>query len=181
MSGVAAADALERLVYGVRIGEDVVGGFPIGVLVCGAEARYPKRRRISECSTKIGGSCPIPRCSCERRNDRGRIVTEEALGQCHVIRPALHIAAGEKRWGNSRPARWHRAMRSMGSAPCCPFLSTPRCHHLADHARQHIGCMLPADDVKTLESFIDEIERMSAIGVRAVRLGGKEKICQRRR
>jgi hypothetical protein len=35
---------------------------------------------------------------------------------------------------------------------------------LADDARQHIGGMLPADDVKTLESLVDEIEGVAAIG-----------------
>ena len=65
-----------------------------------------------------------------------------------------------------------------GLAPRCPFLSTPSCRHLADHARQHIGRMLPADDVETLESLVDEIERVPAIGVGAVRLGRKEEICE---
>src|SRR5262249_59618587 len=68
-----------------------------------------------------------------------------------------------------------------GPAPRCPFLSPASCPHLPDHARQHIGRMLPPDDVKTLESLIDEVERMSAIGVGAVRLGGKEEICECRR
>ena len=35
-----AVNPLERLMDGVRIGEDVVGGLPIGVLVGGAKARY---------------------------------------------------------------------------------------------------------------------------------------------
>ena len=36
--------------------------------------------------------------------------------------------------------------------------------------------MLPADEVETLEGLVDEIERVSAIGVGAVRLGRKEEI-----
>ena len=42
--------------------------------------------------------------------------------------------------------------------------------------------MLPADEVQTLEGLVDEIERVSAIGVGAVRLGRKEEIreCSRR-
>ena len=71
---VNAANPLERLVDGVRIGEDVVGGLPIGVLVGGAKARDSECRRISKCSTEVGGRGPVPRRSCERINDRGRIV-----------------------------------------------------------------------------------------------------------
>jgi hypothetical protein len=59
--GYLAADPLERLVDGVRVGEDVMGGFPIRVLTGGAEARNPEGGRISERSTEIGGGCPVPR------------------------------------------------------------------------------------------------------------------------
>src|SRR5690242_21248431 len=51
---------------GVCIGEDVVGSFPIGVLVGGAKARDSECRRISKCSTEVGGRGPDPRRSCER-------------------------------------------------------------------------------------------------------------------
>jgi len=76
--GRPAADLLERLVDGVCVGEDVMGGFPIGGLVGDAEARYPESRGISERSTEIGRPCPVPRCNCERGNDRSRIVAETA-------------------------------------------------------------------------------------------------------
>jgi hypothetical protein len=56
--GRFAADALERLVDGVCVGEDVVSGFPVRMLVGGAETRYSERRRISECSTEVGGEAP---------------------------------------------------------------------------------------------------------------------------
>ena len=62
-AGRLAANPLERLVQGVRIGEDVVGGLPVGVLVGGAKARYPERCRISECSTEVGGRGSVPRRS----------------------------------------------------------------------------------------------------------------------
>ena len=89
--GRPAADALERLVDGVCVGEDVVGGFPVRMLVGGAETRHPERRRISECSTEVGGRGPVPRCRCERIDDRGRIVGEKALGQRRVIRPIAAV------------------------------------------------------------------------------------------
>jgi hypothetical protein len=63
-------------------------------------------------------------------------------------------------------------------APRCPFLGTPSCCHLTNHARQHIGRILPADYVQTLERLIDEIERVPAIGLGAVRLGRQEEICE---
>ena len=78
--GCPATDPLERLIDGVRVGEDVVRGFPIRVLIGGAEARNPEGCCISKRSTEIGGGCPTPRCSCERRYDSGGIVAEKALG-----------------------------------------------------------------------------------------------------
>ena len=67
-------------------------------------------------------------------------------------------------------------------APCRPFLGTAGFRHLADYARQHVGRMLPADEVETLEGLVDEVERVSAIGIGAVGLGRKEQIgeCRRR-
>src|SRR3984893_13480916 len=94
--GRSAADALERLVNGVCVSEDVVGGFPVRMLVGGAETRYPERRRISECSTEIGGSGPIARCHCEGIDDFGRIIAEKALRQRHVIRPIAGFVAGRE-------------------------------------------------------------------------------------
>jgi hypothetical protein len=38
--------------------------------------------------------------------------------------------------------------------------------------------MFPADDVEALESLIDQIELVSAIGVNPICLGGKEEICE---
>ena len=43
-----APDPLDQLVKRIRVGEDVVGGFPIRMLVGGAKPRDPERRRISE-------------------------------------------------------------------------------------------------------------------------------------
>ena len=61
-----AADPFQRLMNGIRIGEDVMGGFPVGMLVGGAEARHPERRRIGECSPDIGGRGSLMRCGGER-------------------------------------------------------------------------------------------------------------------
>jgi hypothetical protein len=52
-SGFPMPIRLSAWVDGVRVGKNVVGGFPIRLLVGSAKARYPERCRISECSTKI--------------------------------------------------------------------------------------------------------------------------------
>ena len=41
--------------------------------------------------------------------------------------------------------------------------------------------MLPADEIETLERLVDEVERMSGIGIGAVGLGGQEEIRERGR
>jgi hypothetical protein len=56
--GCRDIDPFERLVDGVREGENVMGGLPIRVLVGGAKARYPNACRIGERSAEIGGSGP---------------------------------------------------------------------------------------------------------------------------
>src|SRR5690348_14431642 len=61
------------------------------MLVCGAKARYPERRCISECSAEVGGRGPVPRRYCERVDDRGRIVAEKALGKRRMIRPISDV------------------------------------------------------------------------------------------
>jgi hypothetical protein len=75
-----------------------------------------------------------------------------------MIRPAVHIAAGREEVGQLQAGPLAQCDEVDGLAPRCPFLSTSSCHHLADHARQYIRCAPPADDVKTLESLIDEVE-----------------------
>ena len=74
--GRPAADPLEHLVDRVRIGEDVVGSFPVGMLVGGAKAGDPERCRIGQCPAEIGrrrtGLCR----GLERVDDRDRIVSE---------------------------------------------------------------------------------------------------------
>jgi len=82
------------LADGVRVSEDVVGGFPVGMLVGGAKARHPKRRRIGECPTGIGLRGSSRAAMVNAFNDRRRIIGEQALGQYHVIRPAVPVAGG---------------------------------------------------------------------------------------
>jgi hypothetical protein len=48
-----APDPLDQLVKRVRVGEDVVGGLPIGVLVGIAKARHSERRAVGKRSSEV--------------------------------------------------------------------------------------------------------------------------------
>jgi hypothetical protein len=78
--GPSAADPLERLVESVRVGEDVMGGLPVRVLVGSPKARYPQRRRVSKRSAEIGGRGPLACGSGERIDYFGGIVAEKPIG-----------------------------------------------------------------------------------------------------
>ena len=132
---------------------------------------------VSECSTEVGRRGPVPCCGCERIDDCSRIVSEKVFGQRHVIRPIAAVLAYGEEVGQLQTGPLAQSDQVDGLAPFRPFLSTPSCCHLANYARQHVGRIFPADDLETLESLIDEIKRVPAIGVRAVSLGGKEEIC----
>jgi hypothetical protein len=106
----------------------------------------------------FGAALPGSRCTFERIDHLSRIVAEKALGQRCGIRPIVGIAAGGPESGQVQGGLLAQSDEIDGLAPRCPFLSTPSCRHLADHARQHIGRVLPADEVKTLEGLVDEIE-----------------------
>jgi len=117
----------------------MVGGFPVRMLVGGAETRHPERRCISECSTEVGGGGPIARCHCEGIDDFGRIIAEKALRHRDVIRPMTRFGAGRKEVRQLGAGSLAQGDEVDGLAPRCPFLGTPSCCHLANHARQHIG------------------------------------------
>ena len=51
-----APDPLDQLVKRVRVGEDVVGGLPIGVLVGIAKARHSERRAVGKRSSEVRGA-----------------------------------------------------------------------------------------------------------------------------
>ena len=48
-----APDPLDQLVKRVRVGEDVAGGFPIGVLVGIAKGRHSERRAVGKRSSEV--------------------------------------------------------------------------------------------------------------------------------
>src|SRR5262249_38350421 len=81
----SAGDPLERLVNGIGISEDVVGGFPVGMFVGGAETRHPERCCIGKRATDVVGRGPSASRGCERVNDRDWIVSKKPLGQQRVF------------------------------------------------------------------------------------------------
>src|SRR4051794_11707720 len=95
-----------------------------------------------------------------------------------VIRPVSGIVASREKVGQFQAGPLAQRDQVDGLAPRRALLGTPSCRHLPDYAGQYIGRMFPADDVETFESLVDEIERVPAIGIGAVRLGREEEICE---
>jgi hypothetical protein len=89
---VGGADALHHLMHGVGIGEDVVRGLPVRVLVGGAEVHHAKRCGIAEGAAEVAGCRARARRCLERINDRHRVVAEQRAGERRMIRPALCAA-----------------------------------------------------------------------------------------
>ena len=83
---VGSPDPCKHLVYGVSVGEGVVSRLPVGVLIGVAEARHPKRGRVSE-APEVGGSRAGADRRLERVNNLGRIVTEQLSGERRMIGP----------------------------------------------------------------------------------------------
>src|SRR5689334_12717993 len=63
-----------------------------------------------------------------------------------------------------------------GLPPRGRFFGATRCHHLTDYGRQHNCCMLPADQVETLERLVDEVERVSGVAEHPLGLSRKQDI-----
>jgi antitoxin (DNA-binding transcriptional repressor) of toxin-antitoxin stability system len=79
-----APDPLDQLVKRVRVGEDVVGGLPIGVLVGIAKARHSERRAVSKRSAEVRRSGACKDCRLKSVNVIRRILAEQILGKRHV-------------------------------------------------------------------------------------------------
>ena len=78
----------KHLVHGVGVGEDVVSRLPVGVLIGVAEARHPKRRRVSKRAPEVGRNRAGADSRLQRVNYRGRIITEQLLGKRRMGGPA---------------------------------------------------------------------------------------------
>ena len=64
------ADPLCHLMNGIGIGENVVGGLPVRVLVGAAEVSHPERSRVDKGTAKVARSGPGSYCRFESIHDR---------------------------------------------------------------------------------------------------------------
>ncbi len=94
--GVGGPDPREHLVKRVGVGEDVMGGLPVGVFVGVAKARHSYRRGVSDLLAKVRRSGPLANCRLDRVNDPSRIIAKEVLGESRVVRPAVRSPADDE-------------------------------------------------------------------------------------
>ena len=157
--------------YGVGVGEGVVSSLPVGVLIGIAEARHPKRRRVGEPAPEVGRS----RAGADRRlecvNNPGRIVTEQLSGERRVVGPPGCAAASAEQVRQLADCFVAQGNKINRLAPSGELVGATGRNHLADHGREQGRRVLPAYQVKALECLVDEIERVSGIGKRPLRLG----------
>jgi hypothetical protein len=72
-------DPLDQPVKRVRVGEDVVGGLPIGVVVGIAKARHSKRRAVGKRPSQVRRSGACEDCRLKSVNDIRRIIAEQLI------------------------------------------------------------------------------------------------------
>ena len=157
--------------YGVSVGEGVVSRLPVGVLIGVAEARHPKRGRVSERAPEVGGSRAGADRRLERVNNLGRIVTEQLSGERRMIGPPGCVAAVAEQLGQLADRFVAQGNKINRLAPSGELVGATGRDHLADDGREQGMRVLPAYQVKALECLVDEIERVSGVGERPLRLG----------
>ena len=86
---------------------------------------------------------------------------------------ALGMAGGQLR-GQLRRRRFTQIHQIERMAPRVQLFAAARSDQLFDDGRQHQGRLLPADDVQTLECFVDEVEGVAAIGEGAIGDGSEQ-------
>ena len=88
----------------------------------------------------------------------------------------MHVAPGGKETGQLSGSVCAQRVETHRLAPCGRFIGTTGCYHLCYHGGQDGVGVLPADQVEALEGLVCEIKRVSPIGERAVRVGGKQEV-----
>src|SRR5215212_9194249 len=86
-----------------------------------------------------------------------------------MIRPATGAAGSPEKVAQLRSGFLAQGDKVDRVAPSGRFVCASRRHYLTDHARQHGYGVLPADQVEALASFVDEVERVTAVRGDAVR------------
>src|SRR3954469_17850398 len=95
-------DALQGLVDGVGMRENMKRRFPVGMLVRRAETRDAQGRRIGERAAEIGWRCPRQDRRLHRLQNGLRLVAEEGGGKLCVARPALAAPGSSEKAGQFR-------------------------------------------------------------------------------
>jgi len=86
-----------HLIKGVGVSEDVVRGFPVGVLVGIAKARHSERRAVGKRSSEVRRSGACEDCRLKSVNDIRRIIAEQLIvaGFATFPETLLKLFAGE--------------------------------------------------------------------------------------
>ncbi len=93
------ANAYVPLMHRVAVGENVMGGFPISMLIRSAEPCDTQRSRITKRMAEISEIGPTRDRGLEVDDDRARIVAQEKLGQLGVLQPRAPITTNcEQSW-----------------------------------------------------------------------------------
>jgi hypothetical protein len=69
---------------------------------------------------------------------------------------------------------------SGGLAPSSRFLGATGLDHLTDDSGQHSLRVLPANQIGALERLVDEVERVSSVGVCPLGTGRDQRISEHR-
>jgi hypothetical protein len=172
-------DAFEKLMQPVAIGESVVCGLPVRMLVGGAEPGDAQCRGIGERTAEIGCSGTGAQRRRQCRDDPLGIVGEQLPGQLDVRSPPPALgAAGRqqiRQFGRRRLAQSHQIERMT---PRIQLLTATGADQLIDDGRQHQRRLLPTDDVEAFECLVDEVEGVAAIGEGAIGDGGQQQCCE---
>ena len=90
-------DPFDQLVKRVGIGEDVVRGLPIGMLIGVTKARHSERRAVGKRSSEVRRSGACEDCRLKSVNDIRRIIAEQLIvaGFATFPETLLELFAGE--------------------------------------------------------------------------------------
>ena len=82
-----------------------------------------------------------------------------------VFGPAVHTAGQPRKVRQFAVCFVAQRNKIIGLAPGGRFLGATGLHHLTDDSGQHSRRVLPANQIEALERLVDEVERVSSVGV----------------
>ena len=138
----------------IAIGEGVVRGLPVGMLVCGAKPGDAQRRGIGESATEIGcgGTSPQRRRQC--RDDPFGIVGQQLTRQAAAL-----STTGRQQIAQFSGRRFAQFDQIERMTPDVQLLAAAGADQLIVIGWQHHWRLLPTDDI---EAFIGLEHRCTA-------------------